>query len=257
MLTAQEYGVVDLIITYITLLAPLFMLQLDRPAFRYLIDARGDVQKVTNVLSSTLAIVTPVLLAASAVFLLVNQFIHVPYAYLIVAAIVATVYSTILLQTARGLGRNMVFSLASVASALALLAATLILVVMMRWGVEGVLWSTIAANVSSILFVATAVRVDRLISVSGIRRSMQNQLLSFSWPLVPSAISWWLIRASDRTIIVIILGAAANGVYAAASKYAIIFLALYSIFDLAWTESASAHIESDERDQFFYQCIRY
>jgi O-antigen/teichoic acid export membrane protein len=250
-LTPKQYGIIDLIITYVTLLAPLFMLQLDRAAFRYLIDARGDDAQITRVVSSTLAIVVPILAVASAVFLVLNSWLRVPYAELIVTAIVATIFSTIFLQLARGLGRNLIFSIASVLSAFTLLAFTIALVAVWRWGVEGVLWSTIAANLATVVFLFLGLRLDHYLSYSAFRRDMQRRLLAFSWPLVPSAISWWFIRTSDRTIIAIFLGVAANGLYAAASKYTVMFLALYSIFDLSWTESASTHIDSQNRDAFF------
>ena len=86
---------------------------------------------------------------------------------------------------------------------------------------------------------------------------MQKELIAFSWPLVPSAASWWFIRTFDRTLITVIAGVAANGAYAVANKYSMIFTALYAIFDMSWTESASEHINSKDRDKFFFRCIQH
>ena len=250
-LTQEEYGAVDLIISYITLLAPLLILQLDRAAFRYLIDARSDQAKVKRVVSSTLVIALISVVIVLALYFMVNMVIDMPYARLIAFAVITLIFSTLFLQFARGFGKNDLFATASALSGATLLGMTLWLVISMDLGVSGVLWATIAANAVTIVYLFITLKLYEYISITFSESYLQKELLSFSWPLVPSAVSWWFIRTFDRTIIAIFLGVAANGVYAAASKYAIIFLALYSIFDLSWTESASKHIDSRNRDVFF------
>ena len=76
-------------------------------------------------------------------------------------------------------------------------------------------------------------------------------MLKYSWPLVPNGISWWLINASDRTIVSAILGTAANGIYAVALKFPSIIISFLGIFVMSWTESASVHIDDKDRDEFF------
>ena len=250
-LAPNEYGTVDLIITYVALLAPLLMIQLDRAAFRYLIDARGDKSKITQVISTTFALVVPSLAAALALFVMATFVVDVPFAGIIAAAIIATVFSNLLMQIARGFGQNVHYAIASVLVGSTTLILTLWLVMYLQQGVAGVLWSIVAANAVAAAYLFLALKLPQYISIGQVNKSDRQDLLSFSWPLVPSAISWWFIRASDRTIVSIILGVAANGVYAAASKYAMMFQALYTIFDLSWSESASAHINSPNRDKFF------
>ena len=41
-LTTKDYGIVDLIQTYVTLLVPIITLELEMSIFRYLVDARGN-----------------------------------------------------------------------------------------------------------------------------------------------------------------------------------------------------------------------
>ena len=50
-LLASEYGLVDLVQTYVTLLVPIITLELEMSVFRYLIDYRGN-EKAGNLLSA-------------------------------------------------------------------------------------------------------------------------------------------------------------------------------------------------------------
>ena len=55
----------------------------------------------------------------------------------------------------------------------------------------------------------------------------------------------------SRTIISLILGAGANGLYAVSNKFPTILSSLLGIFNLSWSESAALHINSPDRDKFF------
>jgi len=64
-------------------------------------------------------------------------------------------------------------------------------------------------------------------------------------------ISWWVINASNRTIITSYLGLGLNGIFSAATKFSSLISTLYAVFNLAWTESAALYIDSDDADSFF------
>ena len=76
-------------------------------------------------------------------------------------------------------------------------------------------------------------------------------LWKYSIPLVPNQLSWWIINASDRTIVTYFLGVAINGIYSAANKFSAICTALFGIFTLTWTESASLHVKDNDSSEFF------
>ena len=252
-LSPSEFGFVDLIIVYTTLFAPLLILQLDRAAFRELIAARGNKLRSKIVISNTLRMVIPMVLFAVLLYIAVSFLFTIPKSELVLLGVLATISSTLLLQFARGLGRNDVYAKASVVLGTANLGVAIGLVVGLKMGVVGVLISIALAHFSASLYILIAAKLTNYISFSGkiVDKSMQKELIRFAWPLVPSAVSWWFIKTFDRTLITIIVGLAANGLYAAANKYALIFSSLYSIFDMSWTESASEHINSKNRDKFF------
>ena len=127
-------------------------MQLDRAAFRYLIDARSDQAKVKRVVSSTLVIALISVVIVLALYFMVNMVIDMPYARLIAFAVITLIFSTLFLQFARGFGKNDLFATASALSGATLLGMTLWLVISMDLGVSGVLWATIAANAVTIVY---------------------------------------------------------------------------------------------------------
>lgn len=250
-LTPEQYGLVDLIVTYVTLMVPIVLLQLDRGAFRYLIDARGDYKAEAGIIYASFKTVSRVVILASALYLLVTLLLRVPHYSLIAAMVISAAFSSLLLQIARGLGHNKYFAKASIIAGVTLLTTALFLVVGLRWGVAGVLLAAVVSNSLSALYLVWRLRVFDYLKIADGEPLYSGDMLRYSLPLIPSNISWWAINVADRTIITIFLGIAANGIYAVANKYASIFSAVYAIFDMSWTESASMHINSKDRDKFF------
>lgn len=80
-------------------------------------------------------------------------------------------------------------------------------------------------------------------------------LLMFSLPLIPNAISWWLLDLGNRYVITFTLGSEANGVYAIAARYLSILVLLNSLFLVIWQDKVlnnSYSIESLKRYFTFF-----
>ena len=73
---------------------------------------------------------------------------------------------------------------------------------------------------------------------------------TYSIPLIPNNLAWWVVNASDRTIISHVLGTAANGIYSVANKFPNVFINFYNILNLSWTETVSLHYNDEDRDEF-------
>ena len=53
-LTTEEYGTVDLLITYVTLIAPVITLQMEAAVFRFLIDVRDDADGASRIMTNSM-----------------------------------------------------------------------------------------------------------------------------------------------------------------------------------------------------------
>ena len=75
-------------------------------------------------------------------------------------------------------------------------------------------------------------------------------MLKYSMPLIPNALSWWVVNVSDRLIITYYLGAGENGVYTAANKFSSAYVTIYNIFNITWTEALAINANSKDKEQF-------
>jgi len=249
-LTPQQLGFVDLVTTYIMLLAPIVTIQMEMAAFRFLVDARGDEAGKRAVISNILHIVLILTIVLAIVFGIASQFITISYAALVLGNICTVIIGNLFLQIARGLGDNRRFAIASGLSGLTMLVVTVVLLVGLKTGVSGVLYAMMLANVVSAAYLFITLKLHQYVDLGVRSRQLKKKLIAYSAPLVPNGLSWWVISVSDRTIITLSLGLAANGIYAVANKYAAIFSSLFFIFSMAFTESASMHINAKDSDQF-------
>lgn len=250
-LTTSEYGIVDLLNTYISLLIPLLFLQMDQAIFRFLIDVRQSNQNQKKIISTSIIIILIQTLIYIVLFSIISIFINNNFKYYLFANIIITNLSGIFLQISRGLGDNKTYSFASIITAVTMLIFNVIFLYSIKLGATGVLLATFIANFICVIFVFFRKKLYRYISIRKFDKSTLKNIWKYSIPLVPNQLSWWIINVSDRTIISAILGVATNGIYSAANKFSSVCVALYGIFNLSWTEQAALSIADKERDNYY------
>ena len=76
-------------------------------------------------------------------------------------------------------------------------------------------------------------------------------MVKYSYALIPNNISWWIINVSDRTLINIFIGAAANGIYAIAYKIPNFCASIFNMFSISWQEAAIALVDTEERNDYY------
>lgn len=254
-LTTSDYGLVDLVITYITLFVPIITIQQEMAVFRYLIDCRDDKQNIKKVINTSLHSINKLSIIFSILYLIIIPFIDIKFKYLILLNIIVTIYSNMLLQIARGLGKNTHYAISSFLTGIITLVSNILLIAVFNLGPKGMLISLALANFINIIYLVLALKLYKYISLKIKEKKLQKEMLKYSLPLVPNSISWWVINASDRTIISLVLGVAANGIYAIANKFGSIVSFFLSIFNMSWTESASLYIDDKDRDKYFSNII--
>lgn len=78
-LSTEDYGIVDLFNTYISLLLPLIVFQIEDALFRFSIDVRNDEEGKKKVVSTVLTFCTIQSVVFSVIFIVVQAFIVIPY----------------------------------------------------------------------------------------------------------------------------------------------------------------------------------
>lgn len=250
-LSTGDYGFVDLILTYISLFVPVITIQQEMATFRYLIDYRNDKKKISSIISTSIRNTFIYIALFLILFLIASLFIKIKYSIYILVNIIVCIFANLFLQIARGLGKNIHFSIASFITGLTTFVSNIILICIMNIGAKGMLISMSLANTICIIYLFISLKLHKYFKISNYDKDLSKKMIKYSLPLVPNGISWWFINVSDRTIISLILGVSANGIYAVANKFPSIISSFLGIFNLSWTESASLHINDDDRDEFF------
>ena len=92
-LSTEEYGTVDLLITYVTLIAPVITLQMESAVFRFLIDVRSDKTAASRIITNSLACLLGTLGIFAAAYAVLNCFVAYAYALPFAACVVASAYT--------------------------------------------------------------------------------------------------------------------------------------------------------------------
>lgn len=256
-LSNEEYGVVDLLNTLTSLLLPIATLQIEQGVFRYLIDCRENKEKQTTLITTIMRFMIIQLIICIIIFLCASPFIHNEYKYFLMANLVMGMFSTILLQICRGLGDNPTYAIGSFITGALTVVLNVIFIVSFHWGAYGMLGATAISNLLCSVYIFMKKKIYKYIKPKQYDKTTLKEIIKYSVPLIPNMISWWIVSASDRTIISAVIGIAQNGIYSAANKFSGVFTTLYSVFNLTWTESASININSEDRDEFFSKILDF
>ena len=248
-LTTTEYGTVDILTTTVSLLAPFLLLGLNEAVLRYSMNPDYTPSEVFSNCISVFALMSVICCFLSSVF---NEIvIFQGYWWLFYFLLVLNSLESLLLAFLKGIGCNKQFAFAGILNTVVLLTSNIILLVYMKMGIRGYLYSMILGYFSSILFILASVKVYKYFSVSLCNFRMIKILLKYSFPLMPNAIMWWIMNASDRYVILWFLGEAAAGIYAVAYKIPSILSVLTSIFHQAWQISAIQEDGANDKKVFY------
>ena len=254
-LSTEEYGTFDLLVTYSTLLLPLVNWQLDQGLFRFMLDYRGNKEEQGKLFSTLLLSSTIQSIIYSIFFVCAEPFLKIQNAYFLLLYVVLQVYTALFLQFVRGLGYSVKYTIASFISASATTVLNVIALAILKMGLQGLFLSTLISQFLTLLYLVFTSKAWEYFSVKSIRPTVFKRVGAYSIPLIPNNLAWWVVNASDRTIIAHFLGTAANGIYSIANKFPNVFINFYNILNLSWTETVSLHFDDEDRDEFLTETM--
>lgn len=254
-LTTSEYGIVDVLTSYASLLLPLVTLAIEQALFRFLIDVRTENEIKKKIISTVFVFVAVQCMIVVIVLVLIQIVINYQYMLLFAIMIISSIVSATVLQLCRGLGDNIGYTLGSFIVAMVQIISSIFYLVILKLGVIGMLLATITGHMCCIILLSRRTKLLKQIKFSSMTSGILKEMLQYSVPLIPNQLSWWVMSASDKTIVMIFLGTAFNGLLAVAHKFSNVYIQLNSIFNISWTESAIVHINDEDREDFFEKTI--
>lgn len=254
-LTTGEYGVVDLLNTLISLLIPILTFQIDQGIFRYLIDKRDSKQEQAKLITTTIFFLSAQSIIYIILFAIISPWINNEYKYFLATNLVATAFTNVMLQISRGLGDNTKYTLGSFISATVTILLNLVFIVGFKMNAYGMLLASFLGNIACIIYTVISLKIPKFIKRSLYDKTILKTILKYSVPLIPNAISWWIVNVSDRLIITYFMNVSMNGIYSVANKFSSVVTTIYSVFNIAWTESAAVNFKEEDRDKYFSKVL--
>ncbi len=250
-LSTEEFGAVDLLNTLVGLLLPIVTFQVEQAVFRDLIEIRHQEKEKREVVSSAFFSVCLQCLVFFIIVLLAAPLIQNRYLHFLAANVIASIFSSLFLQIARGLGNNVSYAFGSFVSAASTIGFNVLFLAVWEMGAAGMLLGTLLGNIVCAAYLFFSLHLYKYISLHSFMSRIIKKLWEYSLPLVPNAISWWVFNASDRVIVSAALGLSQNGVLSAASKFSSAYIGIYNVFNISWTESVTLHLKDQDGEEFF------
>lgn len=249
-LSTEEYGTVDLLITYVTLIAPVITLQFESAVFRFLIDARDNQSAESKIITNGVVCLFISVCGFCVVYGILSKYIMLEYAFPFILCVIANALISIFLQVARGLGDNIVYAVGSAISGIFTVFFNILFIVIYSFGVSGMMYATALSQIIGTLYIFAKLNIVKYIDFKKINLNQIREMSKYSLPLIPNSLSWWIISVSDRTLVSIFIGVDANGILAVATKFSTIVVNVFSIFNLSWTESVAVHINDEDGAEY-------
>lgn len=255
-LSVSEYGYYDIITTTIYVIIPIVTLQITEGLYRFVIDTNDEQGKI-EVISNAFRIITKNVILFDVLYFVVYFIIPFKFGLIILIQINLAIFAGMMQQISRGKKDNLVYSISGLIATFITLISNIILIMYVGLKIEGLIISNILGFLSTIVFIQYKLKIIRNIKYSLENIKIKKMLYSYSIPLIPTGIGWWIINVSDRYMLNYYLGIEANGLYGIANKFPAILLMVSNLFYLAWQEISITEYNSEDRDSFYSKMFNF
>lgn len=251
-LSTEEYGRFDLLYTYVSLLLPIITLSIDDAIFRNCVSSSDEVGKKKYITNAFAVNVFNLLIAVVVIMSLATD-IKIQAAFCLY--LMGEVLSQYLRGYLRGIKRLDIYSAAMVINTVIMIVVVTWLVYVRNSGIEGMLIGYAVGTWGGNIIICLYSKWIRMISLLSLSLHTIKEMITYSIPLVPNALSWWVMNASDRQIINWFFGDEANGIYAIAHKVPALCSVIFNMFTISWQQEAAIKIKDENRNDYFNKVL--
>ncbi|TPF93367.1 lipopolysaccharide biosynthesis protein [Bifidobacterium sp. UTBIF-78] len=251
-MSKAEFGVTDMALTVVTLMVPLASFSFADAVLRFVVDDSQNVKRYVTI--GFIAMLISCVIVACLLPLLKLDFfgglgnyqllfwlMYATNAFLLYLGNVSRAMNHLKLLTADAI----VTSLVTGGSAVAFIS-------WLHLGAYGYFYSMIlGAFVGVVVFLVGGGYLKYIGRIEQDDWRLVRSMMAYAIPLIPNALFWWIGTSINRFFITGMLGIAASGLFAAASKLPNLLNVVYSIFQQAWTLSAFQEFRRNDVAHFF------
>lgn len=241
-----DLGDYDLLVTTVSLMSPLLTMKISDAAYRWIIKEK---ENEVPYISATYKLLLRNCLLCVLLLIGINLFIPVWHCYYFIAILVGDRILECLQKLLRGVKNQKLFAASGLFHTAVLVGLNFYKVCILKQGVIALLQSNAISLYATIVLILLLEKRLRKVDFKPNYKSQQKEMLHYSIPLVPSALSWWIMGASDRYVVRLFINSAANGIYSVAHKFPSILQVIFQMFNSAWTDMALAELGKGEQSE--------
>ena len=251
-LSTTEYGTFDLITEYTTLLLPILTLATGEAVFRFLLEESSDKEDgkvITTIFIYHLLIILAIGVISVIVGICTPE--KRPVIFSATFFLVGDLLYQFIMMTMRGKKQLNIYAISNFLYVFSLALFVTLFVFVFRLGLSGLLLGYGCGYYLAVIYMVLRSKVYKDVQLKNIDFHTFKKSISYSLPMIPNSVSWWIINVSDRTIISFYLGTSFNAVYAIANKIPSLCQNIFRVFHLSWQQSAIETLSDSDKDQYY------
>ena len=143
------------------------------------------------------------------------------------------------------------YTIGNISFVIVMAIAVFFFVKILSMGLAGILMGYAVGNMAAVIIMALKSNMYTYINLKYFSKLKMLPLIKYAVPMIPNAISWWIINVFDRSLVTAVLGSSMNGIYAIANKVPNLCQTFMSVFHLSWQQSASEALSDSDRDKYY------
>lgn len=247
-LTPFQFGKIDLLLSIVPLIGPIFTLQITECIFRFLFDCKTEREKKINITNAIIIYFLGMIIFFIS-YLLFNIIYGIYFDKYFVIYFILLYLSIFIQQLTRSFQLNLVYSISSILSAMIQGIVNILLIKIFQE--KALLIAPTLGFLLIILFGGARINILSYIDLTLIDKKIIYKQLKYSLPLIPNQICWWFNGAVGKYIVNYYLGTSLLGILAITTKFSGLLVTVMQIYFLAWTENSIFEYESKDRDEYF------
>lgn len=249
-LSTGDYGTVDLMNSTVSLLVPLLTFNIQDAVLRFGLGHDAEPEEILAVGLRMVAAGSCVLFVVLAVIAGLGVApVDSMYLVFLFVMFVLTGLSNVITMYVKSQDHVRSLVVSGVGNTLVMSLSAIILLVVAKAGVIGYMASMSLGSLFAVVYLFFAGKVWQGFTAK-VQRGLLKAMVAFSAPLIANSLAWWVNDVSDRWVVTLVCGAAANGIYAVAYKIPTILSTLQSIFYSAWSISAVKEFDPEDSEGF-------
>lgn len=249
-LNTDDYGSVDIVVSTVSLLAPILLLSVFDAVLRFGMDPDYRNEDVLSTAfnialkGNMLLIFFSLLLGGVRAFGISKEYLIFLCAYFMIDT-----FNQIFNLHLKTVNKATIIAVGGIANTFISCMLNVLLLLVFKWGIVGYMVSNTLGGLVQLLYQLWFGEIYKDIKIYGYK-NLSKPMLTYSYPLIPNSISLWLNNACDRYILTLFTSMAEIGVYSIAYKIPTILAMFQGIYYNAWSISAIKEFDTDDTDGF-------